>query len=59
LIELIGLNPYFDRLAASLNQFSHLKDLSEDIIFIEYEAGIKIAGAKTFTGFTKENFEAF
>ena len=59
LLELIGLNPEFDRLTASLNQLSGLKGLSEDTIFIEYEAGIQIADTKTFTGFAKENIEAF
>jgi hypothetical protein len=59
LLELIGLNPEFDRLTASLNQLSGLKSLSEDTIFIEYEAGIQIAGTKKFSGLTKENIEAF
>jgi hypothetical protein len=59
LLELIELNPEFDRLNASLNQLADLKDLSEDTIFIEYDAGIQIAGTKKFTGFTKENIEAF
>ena len=59
LLELIGLNPEFDRLSASLNQVAGLKVLSEDTIFIEYEAGIQIADTKTFTGFAKENIEAF
>ena len=59
LLELIELNPYLDRLIPSLQQFSDLKNLSEDTIFIAYEAGIQIAGAKKFTGFTKENIEAF
>jgi hypothetical protein len=59
LLELIGLNPEFDRFTASLNQLSGLKSLSEDTIFIEYEAGIQIAGTKKFSGFTKENIEAF
>ena len=39
LLELIGLNPEFDRLTAQLNQYADLKDLSEETIFIEYEAG--------------------
>jgi hypothetical protein len=59
LLELIGLNPYYEKMAASLKQFSYLKDISEDTIFIEYDAGIQIAGTKKFTGFTKENIEAF
>jgi hypothetical protein len=59
LLELIGLSPDFDRLTAVLKQFSDLRGLSEDTIFIEYEAGIQIAGTKKFTGFTKENIEAF
>jgi hypothetical protein len=59
LLELIGLNPEFDRLTASLKQLACLKGLSEDTIFIEYEAGIQIAGTKKFSGFTKENIEAF
>jgi hypothetical protein len=59
LLELIGLGPDFDRLTAALKQFSDLRGLSEDTIFIEYEAGIQIAGTKKFTGFTKENIEAF
>jgi hypothetical protein len=58
-LELIGLNPEFDRLIASLKQLAGLKGLSEDTIFIEYEAGIQIAGTKKFTGITKENIEAF
>ena len=57
--ELIGLTADFDRLSAALKQFSDLRNLSEDTIFIEYEAGIQIAGTKKFTGFTKENIEAF
>jgi hypothetical protein len=36
-----------------------MRGLSEDTIFIEYEAGIQIAGTKPFIGFTKENIEAF
>ena len=59
LLELIGLTADFDRLSAALKQFSDLRSLSEDTIFIEYEAGIQIAGTKKFTGFTKENIEAF
>ena len=59
LLELIELSPDFDRLTAALNQFSDLRGLSEDTIFTEYEAGIQIAGTKKFTGFTKENIEAF
>ena len=59
LLELIGLNPDFDRLTASLKQLGDLKGLSEDTIYIEYEAGIQIAGTKKFAGFTKENIEAF
>jgi len=59
LLELIGLSSDFDRLSAALKQFSDLRSLSEDTIFIEYEAGIQIAGTKKFTGFTKENIEAF
>ena len=59
LLELIGLNPDFERLTASLKQLGDIKGLSEDTIFIEYEAGIQIAGTKKFTGFTKENIEAF
>ena len=59
LLELIGLSPDFDRLTAALKQFSDLRGLSEDTIFIEYEAGIQIAGTKKFSGFTKENIEAF
>lgn len=57
--EFIGLNSDFDRLTAELKQISDLKDLSEKTIFIDYEAGIKIAGTKRFTGFSKENIEAF
>jgi len=34
LLELIELNPYFDRLTPSLKQFSDLKSLSEDTILI-------------------------
>jgi hypothetical protein len=59
LLELIGLTADFDRLSVALKQFSDLRSLSEDTIFIEYEAGIQIAGTKKFTGFTKENIEAF
>ena len=59
LLELIGLGPDFDRLTAALKKFSDLRSLSEDTIFIEYEAGIQIAGTKKFSGFTKENIEAF
>jgi hypothetical protein len=59
LLELIGLNPHFDRLTPSLQQYSDLKSLSEDTILTEYEAGIQIAGIKKFTNFTKENIEAF
>ena len=59
LLELIGLNPEFDRLNASLNQHIGLKGLSEETLFIEYEAGIQIAGTKKFSGFSKENIEAF
>jgi hypothetical protein len=59
LLELIALNAEFDRLTASLKQSSHLRGLSEDTIFIEYEAGIQIAGTKPFIGFTKENIETF
>ena len=40
LLELIGLSADFDRLTAALKQFSDLRGLSEDTIFIEYEAGI-------------------
>ena len=59
LLELMGLNPDFEKLSASFNQFVDLKILSEENIFIEYQAGIQIAGTKKFTGFTKENIEAF
>ena len=59
LLELIALNPDFERLKASLKQCSDLGDLSEETIFIEYEAGIQIAGTKPFIGFTKENTEVF
>jgi hypothetical protein len=59
LLELIGLSPDFDRFTAALKEFSDLRSLSEDTIFIEYEAGIQIAGTKKFTGLTKENIEAF
>jgi len=59
LLELMGLNPDFEKLSASFNQFVDLKILSEETIFIEYQAGIQIAGTKKFTGFTKENIEAF
>ena len=59
LLELIGLTPEFDRLTAALKKISDLRTLSESSIFIEYEAGIQIAGTKKFTGFTKENIEAF
>jgi hypothetical protein len=59
LLELIALNPDFERLKASLKQCLDLGDLSEETIFIEYEAGIQIAGTKPFIGFTKENTEAF
>ena len=59
LLELIALSPDFERLTASLKQCLDLGGLSEDTIFIEYEAGIQIAGTKPFIGFTKENTEAF
>jgi hypothetical protein len=59
LLELIALNPDYDRLTASLKHCKDLGGLSEDTIFIEYEAGIQIAGTKPFIGFTKENTEAF
>ena len=53
LLELIGLNPYFEKLTASLKKFYDLKDLSEDTIFNEYEAGIQITGSKKFINLTK------
>ena len=59
LLELMGLNPDFEKLSASFNQIVDLKILSEDTIFIEYQAGIQIAGTKKFSGFTKENIEDF
>jgi hypothetical protein len=57
--ELIGLSSDFDRLTSELKKISDLKDFSEKTIFIDYEAGIQIAGTKSFTGFSKENIEAF
>jgi hypothetical protein len=57
--ELLALNSEFDRLTAALGQLSDLRDLSEEAIFKEYEAGIQIAGTKRFTGLSKENIEAF
>jgi hypothetical protein len=59
LLELIALNPCFDKLTALLKQYSDLVGLSEDTIFIQYEAGIQIAGTKPFIGFTKDNSDAF
>jgi hypothetical protein len=59
LLELIALNPDFDRLTANLKEFIAIKDLSEEAIFMEYEGGIQIAGTKPFVGFSKENTEAF
>ncbi len=40
LLELIALNPYFDKMTALLKQYSDLVGLSEDTIFIQYETGI-------------------
>jgi hypothetical protein len=59
LLELIALNPEFDRLTAALKECNSIQELSEEAIFMEYEGGIQIAGTKPFTGFTKENTEAF
>ena len=59
LIELIALNPDFDRLTANLKESIAIKDLSEEAIFMEYKGGIQNAGTKPFIGFSKENTESF
>ena len=59
LLEVIALNPDFDRLKAALQECAGITGLSEDSIFVEYNGGIQIAGTKPFIGFNKENTEAF
>jgi hypothetical protein len=59
LLELVELGTEYDKLMTSIKACKDLKNLSEDTVFEVYKAGIKIAGNKPFTNFTKENSEAF
>ncbi len=36
-----------------------MRDLSEETLWNEYKTGLLVAGTKPFSGFSKENTEAF
>ena len=59
LLELIRLGNDYDNLMARIALCKPLTTLSEEILYNIYKSGIKIAGVKPFTNFTKENSEAF
>ncbi len=53
------MNSKFNEFQESFLSVKNIKTLTEDTIFVQYNAGIQIAGSKEFKNFSKENVEAF
>ncbi len=59
LIEMLAINSEYDKFASIIQKNSFLNNLSEETLWNEYRGGLLIAGKKPFSGFSKENTEAF
>ena len=59
LIEILDFSNNFDQYLEDLKACETLQDLSEESLFHQYQAGLKLAGTEPFKDFTKECTEAF
>ena len=52
LLDLIAINPEYDRLLEAMRRCSTFSNLNEDALFKEYRSGFQIAGTKPFKDFS-------